>query len=128
MTILDTHAWIWWSSSPGKLSARAQEALRDSSDIGVCAISCWEVAMLVTRGWLELDRPVVVWVKQALAQPRVSLLPLSPEIAVQAAGLTGRLHGDPADRIIAATALHHRAAILTRDLRLRACKEIQTVW
>ena len=112
----------------GKLSARAHEALRDSTEIGVCAISCWEVAMLARKGWLELDRSVTVWLKQALAQPRITLLPLTPDIAVEAAGLQGTFPGDPADCLIAATARHHRAALLTRDVRLRACKEIRTVW
>ena len=56
MIVLDTHAWIWWVAVPDKLSARAHHAIDAAEALGVCAISCWEVAMLVARRRLEFDR------------------------------------------------------------------------
>ena len=127
MIVLDTHAWIWWTSAPGRLSKKARAALDSGGELLVAAISCWEVAMLVQKKRLELDRDVLVWIRQALAQPRVDLAALSPEIAVRAAGL-GDFHGDPADRLVVATALHHRAVILSKDKRIRSCELVDVVW
>jgi PIN domain nuclease of toxin-antitoxin system len=125
--VLDTHAWIWWTSAPERLSKRARSAIDEADELGVAAISCWELAMLVAKGRLELDRDPLVWIRQALAAPRVELAPLSPEIAVRAAGLE-RFTGDPADRMIVATALQRRAALVSKDERVRAAQAVEVVW
>jgi len=52
----------------------------------VLAISTWEVAMLVQKGRLEFDRPLLSWIRQALTESHVELVPLTPEIAARAAG------------------------------------------
>ena len=127
MIVLDTHAWIWWTADPGRLSARARHAIEQATAVGVAAISCWEVAMLVDKARLELDRDVLVWVKQALAQPRCAFLPLTAEIAVAAARL-GDEGGDPADRLIAATAISRHVPLVTKDQRLRRSTVLQTIW
>ena len=127
MIVLDTHAWIWWTAAPDRLSARARHAIEQASEVGVAAISCWEVAMLVEKARLELDRDVLVWVQQALAQPRCAFLPLTPGIAVAAAHLSDE-GGDPADRLIAATAISQRAPLVTKDRALRRSPGLQTIW
>jgi len=71
--------------------------------------------MLVDHHRLDLDRPVPTWVKQAFALPRMALLELTPERAVAAATLGDTLPGDPADRMIVATAISIRAPIVTKD-------------
>jgi PIN domain nuclease of toxin-antitoxin system len=126
--VLDTHAWIWWVAEPEKLSARARHAIDAAETLGVCAISCWEVAMLVARRRLELDRDVLLWIRQALAVPRVTLLPLTPEICVASVPLERGSPADPADRMIAASALEHRAPVVTKDARLRSMPLLETVW
>jgi PIN domain nuclease of toxin-antitoxin system len=125
--VLDTHAWIWWISSPERLSKKARSAIDASNELVVPAICCWEVAMLAAKRRLELDRDVLVWLRQALAQPRIELEPLSPEIAVRSASLD-LAHGDLADRMILATALHRRAPLISKDDRLRASREADVVW
>ncbi len=128
MIVLDTHAWIWWVGEPQKLSARARHAIDATEALGVCAISCWEVAMLVAKRRLDLDRDVLLWIRQALAVPRVTLLPLTPEICVSSASLAQKSPADPADRLIAASALEHQAPIVTKDSRLRSMSQVETVW
>lgn len=128
MIVLDTHAWIWWAASPGRLSSRARAAIDSSGAIGVAAISVWELAMLVAKKRLELDRDVLAWARQALALPRVALLPLTPEIAVASCALPEGFAGDPADRIIVSTAREIGAAVVSKDARLRGLGSVKTVW
>ena len=71
--------------------------------------------MLVSKGRLVLDRDVGEWIGAALSQPGVRLEALSPEVAVASTRLPGTLHADPADRILAATARHLGAVLLTDD-------------
>lgn len=125
--VLDTHAWIWWASDPALLSAKARKAIAGARIVGVPAISCWEVAMLCTKGRLKLDRDVGTWVRAALALPRVMLLELSPEVAVAAAKLA-ELHGDPADRMIAATAMELGAPLVTKDAMLARFVPVHAIW
>ena len=58
------------------------------------------------------------WVRTALTKPGISLAQLTPEIAIESSHLPGELHGDPADRILAATARVIGATLLTKDRRL----------
>jgi PIN domain nuclease of toxin-antitoxin system len=117
--VLDTHVWIWWAAGSKKLDRHLRRRISASDRIVISAISTWEVAMLVERGRLELDRPALTWIRQALALDGVELAPLTPEIAVRAAGLGGDFPGDPADRLIVATALEVRAPLATLDERVR---------
>ena len=127
MTILDTHALIWWAAEPKKLSVRARRAIEQADVLGVCAISCWEVAMLVQKGRLELDRDVKVWLKQALALPKIELLPLTVEVAARAAAFES-FHGDPADRLIIATREIERAQLVSKDEQMRSDKRVAALW
>lgn len=126
MILLDTHVWIWWLSAPSMLSKAAATALRKAGAIGVSAVSCWELTLLIKRGRLTLDRPALEWITAGLSDSRVSLLPLSPAVAVTAMDLD--LHGDPGDRLIAATALAFNCALVTRDEKLRNAMFLRTVW
>ena len=122
LIILDTHVWIWWVNEPVRLPASFTSYLRNppAAAVGICAISCWEVAKLVERGRLQLSMPVGEWLGLALSLPGVRLLPLSPEIAVQSTQLPGAFHKDPADQIIVATARVHRCPLATLDTAILA--------
>jgi PIN domain nuclease of toxin-antitoxin system len=126
--VLDTHAWVWWTSRPERLSARARQAIDAEAALGVSVVSCWEVATLVRRGRLGFDRDVLVWVKQALALPRIELLPLTPDVAVAAGSLPESFPGDPVDRLVVASALAARSAVATKDARIRASGAVRCVW
>lgn len=112
---------------PG-LSKRAAREIADADRIGICTISCWEVATLVRRRRLRLEGDVRTWVARALAVERVETLSLGAETAVAAALLGDTFPGDPADRIIFATAVAHDAPLLTKDRRLRAYDRTRTLW
>lgn len=129
MIVLDTHTWLWWMSAPERLSTTARETIAEASSIGVSTLSAWEVAMLTSRKRISLDREVSLWVRQALAEPRVEPLPPSAEVAV-AAGLldTKGFPGDPIDRLIYATARALDAHLLTRDAAIRTFDPAMTVW
>lgn len=127
MIVADTHAWIWWASDSRHLSKRARVEFDAADEIGISAISCWEIAMLVMKNRLRLDRDDLLWLRQSLALPRAVLVPIDPEIATCAATLQ-RFHGDPADRLIAATTIVRSATLVTKDARLRDCARVRTVW
>ena len=128
MIVPDTHVWVWWAAATQRLPAPARHAIDSADRLGVCAISLWEVAMLVAKRRLEFDRDPLVWLKQALALPRIELLPLSPEEAIAATPLPAAFQGDPADRLIVATTNQHRARLVTRDARIRRFEGVTTVW
>jgi PIN domain nuclease of toxin-antitoxin system len=126
--VLDTVAWIWLASDPKRLSARARRAIDGTDAALVSAISVWEVAMLVAKRRIRLDRPVEHWIDVALALPAVELAGLDPAIAVRSTKLPGEPHRDPADRIIIATAFENAAAIVTPDERIRVYPHVQSLW
>jgi PIN domain nuclease of toxin-antitoxin system len=125
--VLDTHAWIWWVDGSKKLPARTRRRIDQAKQIGVCAVSCWEVARLVARGRLKLDRETGDWIASALRAPGVELLPLEPEIAVAAASLGG-FGGDPVDHLIVATARHRRVPLATADDGIAESGLVEVVW
>jgi PIN domain nuclease of toxin-antitoxin system len=128
MTVLDTHTWIWWVGEPARLGKSARRILEGAKRVGVPAICCLEAATLAARGRITLDRPALEWILEALALPRVELLALTPAVAVKAARLPTTFPGDPADRLIVATALLEDAILVTRDDRLRRSGAVETAW
>ena len=127
MIVLDTHTWIWWASDPSRLGRRGRTAIEAADRIGVPAVCCFEVAAAVSRGRITLDRAPLEWIEQALALPRIGLFPLTPAIAVKATQL-GSFHGDPADRLIVATAVLAAATLVTKDRNIRAYGALSSVW
>jgi PIN domain nuclease of toxin-antitoxin system len=126
--VLDTHAWLWWVSAPGELGRGAAARLRRARRVLVSAMSCLEVAIAVARGRVSLDRGPLEWLEQAASLPRVELVPLTPAIAVAAAQLGRDFPGDPADRVIAATAILEGAVLITKDAHLRGRSPLVTAW
>jgi PIN domain nuclease of toxin-antitoxin system len=128
LIILDTHVWLWWLSEPSLLSKTASREIEKADRVGICSISCFEVAIAVTRGRISIDRGVLDWLETALAQPKIELLHLTPGIAVTASQLGVTFSGDPADRIITATAIMQSAMLVTKDDRIRKYQSVSTVW
>ena len=116
--ILDTHAWVWWVQADPRFDHRtvaALDALPPDDRPGLCDISLWEVAMLVTLGRLTLGEPLESWL-DAAADPRtVRVLPVTPAIAAEVARLPDTFHRDPADRLIVASCRALGLPLVTRD-------------
>jgi PIN domain nuclease of toxin-antitoxin system len=129
LILLDTHVWLWWRAAPERLSDAAGAALQEARGIGVSTISAWEIAMLVERGRISLDRDIGLWIRQALADARVEAFAPSAQVAV-AAGLLDRerFPGDPADRLIYATARSLGATLITRDAGIQKFDPELTLW
>jgi PIN domain nuclease of toxin-antitoxin system len=120
--LIDTHCWIWsqfghdHEFSQVGLSTFKQAAVDGILLISV--VSVWEVALLQSKRRLHLNMDCLEWVRRALETPGLSLVPLTPEIAVESTRLPGNLHGDPADRMLVATARSLGARLMTRDQAL----------
>ena len=128
MIILDTHAWLWWNNESSNLSNSARTAIDLTNAIGISTMSCWEVAMLAGKSRIELSMDVEAWINLALEHPKVRLLPLTPQIAVLSTRLPGDFHGDPADRLIVATALNHQVPLISRDRKIQEWGYLQVIW
>lgn len=117
--VFDTHVWVWAAAGDPRA-----EKLRDFAGTAVVsAISQWEVSMLAMKGRLILKPDEETWFSANLAPP-VSLAPLSAEISRTSCRLPD-FHGDPADRIIVATALTMGLPLVTADEKIIAWNETQ---
>ena len=128
MIVLDTHAWLWWQTADEKLSTRAKTEIAGADRIGVCTISCYELARATARGRIRLDRDVSAWITQALAVDRGEPLELTERIALEAGLLGDSFPGDPVDRIIYATTKERGIRLVTRDRALRRVDPMRTIW
>lgn len=82
--------------------------------------------MLVAKGRISLGLPTVEWLDASLAGLRMTLVALDPTIAALAATLP--MHGDPADRLIVASAMSRNAPLVTKDQAIRNAGLVPTVW
>ena len=128
MIVLDTHAWIWWRAAPGRLSTAAARAIAESDRLGLSTISVWELGTLVRRGRISLDRAPASWVRQALADPRLDVIAPDAGTALAAALLDDTFPGDPADRLIYATARQAGARLASRDEKIARFDSARVVW
>ena len=118
MILLDTQVLIWLSVDERRLGRRANEVIdraRDANDLAVSAITFWEVAMLQVKNRLTLLADANAWRSDLLEQGLVEI-PIDGATAVRA-GLLDDMHGDPADRLIVATALAGHQ-LVTADQRI----------
>ena len=98
------------------------------SIIGIPAISCWEIAMLVSKNRIGLSMDVQILIDLAFQHPKTQLLPLSPEIAVLSTRLPGDFHGDPADRLIVASCLVHKTPLISKDEKIQKWGYLPIIW
>ncbi len=122
MILLDTHIWIKWANHAGELTAEEAAFLQKSKHggLGISAISCWEVSMLHAKGRISFSKSIDDWMEDALNSPGILLIPLTLQISIESTRLPGEFHGDPADRIIVATANDRKLKLVTRDGNIRA--------
>jgi PIN domain nuclease of toxin-antitoxin system len=126
--VLDTHALHWWSAEPDRLTPAASDAIAGADELAVAAITWFELAWLAARERIVLTVPTRAWL-DALAG-EVTTVGITPAIADAAVSLPQTFPGDPADRLIYATAVERGAVLVTKDRRLREHRHPRpvTVW
>ena len=129
--LLDTATWINAVKEPGTLPAKALVILKDQANsFFLSDISLLEASMLSRKGRVDLGMTFGHWLEKALPGG-LQVLPISPRVASTENLLPRTFHGDPADRIIASTALAHELTLLTPDYRIafhRVCPTIRYKW
>jgi PIN domain nuclease of toxin-antitoxin system len=129
LTLLDTHVLVWLVGGRERLSEPAQEAIAKGSELAVSVASVQEIAYLVARGRLVLDRPIEAWVRDSLNVHGIRAFAPTVAISLRAGSLDpAEFHGDPTDRLIYATAVEHDMELVTADSRLREADPARTVW
>lgn len=129
MIVIDTHVWVWWVHHLPELKPRMRSRIVEGEPdgIGVSGISCWEIAQLVTRGRVDVGRPLADRFADALAYPGLRLLGLTPAVATESVQLPGEFHKDPADRFAVATARLLSCPLRTVDQRAIDYAHVQIV-
>ncbi len=132
MIILDTCTFIFDALEPKKLSKPALQTIEEAeqeNSLYCCDITLWEIAMLIGKKRIEPGVGAAEFLHLELAARQIQVLNILPEIA--ALSMTPLLLQhctDPADRLIAATTLYHRAALVTCDKKIREIAKLSTIW
>ena len=131
MLLLDTCVLIFDALAPEKLSKRAATELAKGRGAGSLAssdISLWEIAMLAARGRITVTQNIASLIRDIVLANRLTVIPISAEIAALSADDHLFFHKDPADRIIVATAISCKMPLVTCDSLLAGIAGLKTVW
>ncbi len=126
--LLDSHVLHWWSAEPDRLSEVAADAISSAGELAVASISWFELAWLARHGRIVVTISVAAWLEELAAQVRT--IGTTPAVAATAVSLPDSFPGDPADRLIYATAVEYGWPLITKDERLRRHRYPRqiTVW
>lgn len=126
--LLDSHVLHWWSAEPERLSRVAAETLEEADELAVSSISWYELAWMAKHEHVEVSIPIRTWLEELAREVRT--VGVSPAIADAAVSLPASFPGDPADRIIYATAVEHGWQLVTKDRALRTHRHPpgMTIW
>lgn len=118
--LLDTHVAVWLADGID-FDRKGRLAIEEAYEHGtllVSTITAWEIGMLVSKGRLDLGCEPLLWFEKFARNFNASIIEMTAEIAIGSSFLPGAVHGDPADRILIATALAHSASIASADRNL----------
>jgi len=122
MVLLDTHIWLWWLLGDGALTRRERAVLDElalKNSLAVSWVSVWETEMLERKGRVQLLPDFKSWIQFA-TKPEIALvLQADIDVVLAQRQLPESFHGDPADRLIAATSILSEYALATHDRRIR---------
>jgi PIN domain nuclease of toxin-antitoxin system len=121
--LLDTHIVLWLNSGDERLGEATRRTIDTAWKAGgrilISSVSVWEIAILVDKGFIELDLPVNEWVERFLDRPGLEAVALDHVTAARAYSLHHLEHRDPADRLLIASAIGLGCPLVTRDDRIR---------
>lgn len=123
--LLDTHVAHWWSAEPDRISRAAAEAMNAADELAVATVSWFELAWMARHERIALAIPVRSWLERLAAQLRT--VSVSPAVADTAVSLPSSFPGDPADRMIYATAVEHGWQLVTKDRRMREHRHARSI-
>jgi len=129
MILIDTQVVIWLAVTPGKLSRRAAEAIEQERRMGAVAISdktLWELAMAFARKQMDADLDLRETLEAT--EQNFMVLPVNAAIAERSVQFKKNFPADPADRIIAATAIVHGLVLVTADKSICKSGEVPCIW
>jgi PIN domain nuclease of toxin-antitoxin system len=120
--ILDTHIFLWLLTGDTRLSEQnlglIEHRVASGGRICLSTISIWEIAMLESKGRIQLTQPLDRWISTALELSSANVLELSREILIDSCRLPGDFHADPADRMIVSTSRISNIPLITQDDRI----------
>ena len=130
MILLDTHVWWWSLTEPENLSPDALAAVSatKTDERFISSISIWEFAMMLAKKRIELKISPTKWLSRAIDESGITVIELSPEIAIDSCNLPGDFHKDPADRIIVASARIHNLTLITKDKKILDYPHVKSLW
>ena len=119
--VLDTHVLLWSLLRPEELQEDIRQRIavaQENNQLLVCSISLWEIAMLKSKRRINIYEPIRDFLESITNIDGLSVKDISTEVAAESVQLMDDFHGDPADRIIVATAKCYGATLLTRDQKI----------
>lgn len=125
MILVDTHVLVWARGARARLSTPARLAIETAGEVAISDVTLWELAMLLDKGRLSIDRPVSTYLAEVSAS--VTVLPITAAIAAKVTDLPDGFPADPADRIIYATAEVHDLALVSADRSIRGA-DPSVIW
>ncbi len=129
--LVDTHIAVWWLQDDEKLSRQQRRVLAraqsSGGSVGLSTMTLWEIAKLVERRRLRMDRAVDECLADLEQSDFFTVLPITARIAAESTRLGAAFPSDPADQIIAATARCHGLTLLTVDTRIRAAAVVAVI-
>ncbi|MGI8426854.1 MAG: type II toxin-antitoxin system VapC family toxin [Actinomycetota bacterium] len=123
--VLDSHVLHWWSAEPDRLSPSASQAISEADELTVAGISWFELAWMASHERIVLTVPISSWLQRLSGQVRT--IGVTPAIALTAVSLPSTFPGDPADRLIYATAVERGWRLITKDKKLHRHKHPRPV-
>jgi len=127
--LLDTCSILWAVSAPEQLSKAAAFVLQTKeSEIFVSPMSCAEIACLIERKKIKLDRHWKLWFRHYVNMNGWEVVPVDLPIVEEAYSLPSPFHQDPVDRILVATSRLFQCKLLTGDKKVLAYPHVETVW
>lgn len=116
--LLDTHIWIWLVEGSSKIKPFARKAIEDAETLFISPISIWEFGMLVEHHRVEVEMDRLDWIERSIIAAGLEIAPINPRVAIQSTRLPGEMHGDPADRLLVATAHEISAVLVTCERKI----------
>jgi PIN domain nuclease of toxin-antitoxin system len=131
MIVLDTQVAAWLVRRPERLSRPARRTIERESRSGglaIASVTLMELSLMAAGGKVRVPGSPAAWLRQLVTESGLGIRELTTDIAIVAAYLPETFPSDPIDRVIAATAIVERVALVTSDARIQRSGVVQTIW